>query len=69
MATFSVAISVGDMRGERFEEMEALVDTGATTTVVPGTALRRLGIAPTRRETFEYAGGQRVELDMAEAKA
>ena len=69
LGTFSVAISVGDMRGERFEEMEALVDTGATTTVVPGTALRRLGIAPTRRETFEYAGGQRVELDMAEAKA
>ena len=69
MATFSVAISVGDLRGERFEEMDALVDTGATTTVVPGGALRRLGIAPTRRETFEYAGGQQVELDMAEAKA
>ena len=46
MATFSVAISVGDLRGERFEEMDALVDTGATTTVVPGGALRRLGIAP-----------------------
>ena len=69
VGTFNVAISVGDLRGEKFEEMEALVDTGATTTVVPGTALRRLGIAPTRRETFEYAGGQRVELDMAEAKA
>ena len=49
VATFSVAISVGDMRGEKFEEMEALVDTGATTTVIPGAALRRLGIAPTRR--------------------
>ena len=50
--------------------MEALVDTGATTTVVwPGPVLRRLGISPSRRETFEYAGGERVELDMAEARA
>ena len=69
MGTFSVEIAIGDVRGETFEEMEALVDTGATTTVIPGSTLRRLGIAPTKRETFEYAGGQRVELDMAEARA
>ena len=69
MGTFSVAIEIGDLAGERFEEVVALVDTGATTTVIPGSALRRLGIAPTKRETFEYAGGERVELDMAEARA
>ena len=69
MGTFSVAIEIGDLAGERFEEVVALVDTGATTTVIPGSALRRLGIAPTRRETFEYAGGERVKLDMAEARA
>ena len=69
MGTFSVAIGIGDARGETFEEMEALVDTGATTTVIPGSALRRLGIAPTKSEMFEYAGGERVELDMAEARA
>lgn len=69
MGTFSVTIEVGDLRGDQFEEMDALVDTGATTTVIPGSALKRLGIAPTKRGTFEYAGGQRVELDMAEARA
>ena len=69
MGTFSVAIEIGDLAGERFEEVDALVDTGATTTVIPGSALRRLGIAPTKRETFEYAGGERAELDMAEARA
>ena len=69
MGTFAVQIEIGDLRGEKFEDMEALVDTGATTTVVPGSTLRRLGIVPTRRETFEYANGQQVELDMAEAKA
>ena len=66
---FSVAIGIGDLRGESFEEMDALVHTGAITTVIPGSALRRMGIVPTKRETFEYAGGERVELDMAEAKA
>ncbi len=69
MGTFSVPIEIGDVGGERFEELEALVDTGATTTVIPGGTLRRLGIVPTKRETFEYAGGSRVELGMAEAKA
>ena len=69
MGTFSVAIEIGDLRGDNFEEMDALVDTGATTTVIPGSTLRRLGIAPTRREKFEYAGGERVNLEMAEAKA
>ena len=66
---FSTVIEVGDLRGDQFEEMDALVDTDAITTVIPGSALRRLGIVPIKRETFEYAGGERVELDMAEARA
>ena len=69
MGQLSVTIEIGDIGAEKSEEMEALVDTGATTTVIPGSALRRLGISPTKRETFEYAGGERVELDMAEARA
>ena len=69
MGTFSVTIEIGDIGAGKSEEMEALADTGATTTVIPGSALRRLGISPTKRETFEYAGGERVELDMAEARA
>ena len=69
MGTSAVQIEIGDLRGEKFKDVEALVDAGATTTVVPGSTLRQLGIVPTRRETFEYAGGQQVELDMAEAKA
>lgn len=69
MGTFAVRIEIGDIGGERFEAVEALVDTGATTTVVPGSILRDLGVVPTKRETFEYANGQQVELDMAEAKA
>ena len=46
-----------------------MVDTGAVTTVIPRSILEGLGIRPTKRETFEYAGGEQVQLDMAEARA
>ena len=67
MGTFYVKIEVGDIQGQRLEQMNALVDTGAVTTVVPASILRRLGISPTKSKTFEYANGERVELDMAPA--
>ena len=65
MGTFSVSIEIGDIEGQRFEEMEALVDTGATATVLPTSLLEQLGITPTKRRTFEYANGVQAELDMA----
>ncbi|MCY4653573.1 MAG: retroviral-like aspartic protease family protein [Dehalococcoidia bacterium] len=68
MGTFSVSIQVGDVQGMEFEELTALVDTGATTTVIPASILHRLGVTPAARRTFEYASGEEVELDMAEIK-
>ncbi len=68
MGTFNVAIQVGDLQRSRFENLEALADTGATTTVIPASVLDRLGVRPTSRHTFEYASGEQVELDMAEAR-
>ena len=67
MGTFSVKIEIGDLAGQTFEEMDALVDTGATATVVPSSVLRRIGIQPTKNSTFEYANGERVDLGMAPA--
>lgn len=69
MDTFSVTIQVGNPSGERFEDVEMMVNTGAVTTVIPRSILEGLGIHPTKRETFEYAGGEQVQLDMAEARA
>ena len=67
MGTFSVTIEIGGLEGQSFEELETLVDTGATTTVVPASIMRGLGITSTSRQTFEYASGAQVELDMAQA--
>ena len=68
MGTFSVSIQVGNLQETEFEELTALVDTGATTTVIPASSLRRLGVNPTTSQTFEYDSGERVELDMAEIR-
>jgi len=65
MASFKVAIEIGPMDQSRFEQIEALVDTGATYTVVPRDVLGRLGIAPQFRRRFRVADGRVVELDMA----
>jgi predicted aspartyl protease len=45
MSTFQYPLEVGDPSGSLFEEISALVDTGATFTVVPADVLERLGVA------------------------
>ena len=45
------------MRGERFEPVEVMVDTGATFTTVPADLLRRLGVNPQRTMQVRLADG------------
>lgn len=67
MGTFSVSIRVGGQSQQSFEDVEALVDTGATNTVVPADVLTRLGVEPYRRSVFELADGRELELDIGRA--
>ena len=69
MGTFNLTIQIANLNGEHFEDIEVMVDTGATTTVIPRSTLEELGIQPDIRRTFEYAGSERVQLDLAEARA
>jgi predicted aspartyl protease len=64
VGTFHVTIEVGDPQGRRYEAVEALVDTGATYTVVPASMLRRLGATPHTRAPFELADGRQRELEV-----
>ena len=68
MGTFYVKIEVGDIQGQRFEPITALANTGAMTTVIPASILRRLGVEPAKTQVFDRADGREVELDMAETK-
>ena len=57
------------MDGERSLEIEAMVDTGASYTIVPGNMLRELGVLPTDRIVLVLADGRQVEHDLGEARA
>ncbi len=52
MGTFTVTIEVGDPGASNFESIEALVDTGATNTVLPKALLARLGVTPHAKGNF-----------------
>ena len=41
MGTFSVPIEIGNSAGTRFEPVDALVDTGASYTLLPASLLRQ----------------------------
>ena len=64
MGTFRVSIEVGDPAGERYEAVEAVVDTGATYTALPATLLGELGVVPHARATFLLADGRQVEREI-----
>ena len=68
MGAFSVTIGLGDPQGQRFEDVDALVDAGATLTSAPASLLRQIGVTPTRKGTFRLANGRQVEMDMAETR-
>ena len=58
VGTFDVTIHAGDPGRTRFEPVEALVDTGASYTMLPAALLRRLDVPVTGRRPFR-AGKRR----------
>ena len=57
MGTFSVGIAIGDPQRERWIRFDALVDSGASITSVPGSVLCNFGVDPIMEQRFEF--GQR----------
>ena len=69
MGLFSYPFSFGPKDGLILEEVEGLVDTGSSYTVVPAPMLERLGIAPQWSAVFELADGRQEEYGMGEVRA
>ena len=61
MRAIFVTIEVGDLRGEQFEPVQVMVETGATFTTVPTEVLRRLGVSPQRSMPARLADGTIIE--------
>ena len=58
----------GGKNGGGSVEASAMVDTGATDTVLPPSILRRVGVEVEARRRFTLADGSHVELGVGEAR-
>ena len=68
MGTFTVRVGVSNGNGGATQWVEALVDTGATFTVLPDSMLReRVGVSPKRQMLFTFADGSETLLPVGEA--
>ena len=67
MGVFRVPATLTGPNG-RVEELELLVDTGATFVVVPRDLARRLELQPTRTCPLKIAGGREETWPLAEAR-
>jgi len=57
------------MDGERSLELEAMVDTGTSYTIVPANLLKELGVSPIDKISLVLADGRPVEYDIGRAMA
>lgn len=62
MGTFYIPVELGDEQGANWRTLDVLVDTGASTTSVPASVLRELGVRPVSTERFRFAQGEVKEL-------
>ena len=68
MGLFTWPFEIGNLNGGSFEQVEGLVDTGATYSAVPTAILRNLGIEPTETQEFELADGRTIERQLGDAR-
>ena len=68
MGIFRVSLQVSGPSAQGFVEIEALVDTGATHTLLPRNMLIELGVKPVERVAFQLADQRTVEYEIGEAR-
>ncbi len=64
MGIFRVTIGIGNMEGGDLQEVDALVDTGATHTMAPGAFLHYLHIRPMYTSEVTVANGESAHWDV-----
>ena len=68
MGTFPVELWIGNLFTDAGTIVEALVDTGATYSMMPRSVLEELGIEPVATRRTRIADGSRVELQTSWAR-
>ena len=69
LGVFNWPIRLESMDGSKSLEIEAMVDTGASYTIVPAYLLKELGVQPIDKLALVLADGRRVEYDIGRAMA
>ena len=68
MGIFSAEIAVGRDREGPFEPVTALVDTGASYSMLPARLLRKLEVKPNREREFTLADGRKQRLPIGNVR-
>ena len=68
MGTFKVPIQVNGPSGGEYRTVDALVDKGATHTMLPSNLLSTIGVGVIEQVAFELADERTVEYDVGEAR-
>ncbi len=63
-----VTVGVASPGASKFQDIDAVVDTGAAHSFLPASFLEGLGVARTRTRGFKLADGTRKTYDMGEAR-
>ncbi|MCY4622003.1 MAG: hypothetical protein OXD34_09285 [bacterium] len=69
MGVFNQTIQLAAVEGGRSLDFDAMVDTGASYTIVPAGMLNGLGVLPIDKLRLVLADGRRVEYDLGRAFA
>ena len=70
MGLTHVVVKIGNLGSNNLYEEDFLVDTGAMDSMAPASKLRRVGIKPVGKRTYELADGviQEYEYGLAELR-
>ncbi len=60
----TVTVQVGNPQGNRFQDLDLIVDTGSTYTAVPRSILENLGVPVRRSLPSETADGRTIPVDV-----
>ena len=66
MGRFNVQLEIGSPDGQRYETVEALVDIGASYTMIPDSLLRQLEVPVHDQVPFVLADGSRILRDVGQ---
>ena len=69
MGTFNCPIRISSMDGQRSEDVDAVVGTGAAYTTLPARLLHEIGVEPIGQRRILLEDGQRAFMDYGQARA